>query len=128
MVEGRAEGPPPVMSRLAAGQLLSWSDGEISAAKLQKMMADAVADGLHHPLVTRPSHVLPDQHAHSSLMELLKAQTPILDDICHVPQGLGDRVLKLSFIIQGLYQHYPTDFVRIMGAASGGCDPFGRSS
>ena len=76
-----ARAPDPGISRLGAHQLLEWCDGELSASKLQTVMESALQDGLKHPMVTRLGEIAAAQHSHSSLMDLLKTRTAILDDI-----------------------------------------------
>ena len=107
------------ISRLAAGQLLVWADGGTSASQLQTVMQDAVTDGLQHPMVSRLSGIQSGQHAHGSLMHLLKENTAALDDICPVPGSAQDQMLPLSSIIRRLYQYYPTEFVHRLGADVG---------
>ena len=59
------------ISRLAAGQLLLWADGAISAAQLQRTMCDALADGLDHPMVKRLADLPPEGRAQQALMDLI---------------------------------------------------------
>ena len=59
------------LSRLAAGLLKSWGEGVLSASELQVHMANAVADGLEHPMVQRLADVGTGQHAHEGLMALM---------------------------------------------------------
>lgn len=107
------------MSRLAAGQLLRWSDGDLSAAKLLAIMKDADEDGLQHVMVSRLSGLPSGQHAQHSLLELLRSHTAVFDDIHKVVGVSSDHILKPSAMISRLYQHYPAKFVRVFGAQAG---------
>lgn len=106
------------ISMLAARQLLVWSDGSLSASKLQTIMSDAVSDGLTHPMVQRLSDIKGGQHANTSLLQLLKEKTAVLDDIREVDH-LGNHLLPPSAIIRRLYAHNPSEFTRILGAERG---------
>lgn len=113
------QGPPPSISRLAAGQLRLWADGELPASKLQIVMEDAVTDGLNHPMVVRLSRIQPSQHAHQSLMVVLKECTAVVDDIRSIDGAIGEtgtQMLAPSSIIKRLYKHYPLEFNRRLGA------------
>ena len=67
----QGDGAPAAISQLAWRQLLRWADGEVSASRLQEAMADAVADGLDHPMVVRMSRVGSGQHANAGFMDVL---------------------------------------------------------
>ena len=82
-------------------------------------MQDAVTDGLQHPMVSRLSGIQSGQHAHGSLVHLLKENPAALDDICPVPGSAQDQMLPLSSIIRRVYQYYPTEFVHRLGADVG---------
>jgi hypothetical protein len=107
------------ISQLASRQLLQWADGELSASRLQEVMADAVADGMQHPMVVRMSGVMASQHAHQGFMDLLRANTAVLDDIRPISGAAGgaaSHILPPSSIIRCLYQHYPDEFTDRFGA------------
>eukprot|EP00959_Pyramimonas_sp_CCMP1952_P003377 70312-Pyramimonas_sp.AAC.1 len=72
---------PSSMSHLCWRQMLLWSSGDISASRLQETMADAMRDGLNHPMVVRVAQVGEGGHAHVGLMTLLENRTQILDQI-----------------------------------------------
>ena len=62
------------MSRLAAGHLLAWADGDLSAARVVSHMRDAVEDGMSHPTVVRLAGCQTGQHAQKSLVDLLESK------------------------------------------------------
>ena len=59
------------LSRLAAGHLLDWADGASSASKVQYHMANALADGLDHPMVRRLAGIGEGRNASTGLFKLL---------------------------------------------------------
>ena len=82
-------------------------------------MADAVADGLEHVMVTRMSVVGQSQHAHQGFMDLIRRRTPILDDIRSIPDARGDAAshfLPPSAILRNIHRYYPEQFQRRLGA------------
>ena len=71
--EGDAANPHVGVSRLAGGLLRDWADGAISATHLRSHMANALADGLNHPMVERlATFGAGAQHAQENLMRLLE--------------------------------------------------------
>jgi hypothetical protein len=82
-------------------------------------MEDAVADGMAHPMVVRLSRLRSGQHAHASMMALLRERTPLLDDIRRIPSASGEtgcHMLAPSAIIRRIYANYPHEFRRRLGA------------
>ena len=66
-----AAAEPTSISRLAAGMLLEWADGGLSASRLQQHCSNAREDGLGHPMVQRLANMGTNQNAHNGLMRLL---------------------------------------------------------
>ena len=74
------------LSMLAGGLLKSWGEGVLSASELQVHMANAVADGLEHPMVQRLADVGDGRHAHEGLIALL-TEIGVLELITPLDQG-----------------------------------------
>lgn len=124
-----AEQAPVAMSQLASRQLLAWADGDLSAQRLEQVMTDAVADGLRHPMVGTLSGIGSGHHAHHGVMELLRRETAVLDDIRSVPGAAGDgacSVLLPSSIIRRIFKHYPAEFKIRFGAEQARVKAFWR--
>ena len=115
------------MSKLASRQLLLWADGELSAARLQQTMQDAIDDGLAHPMVLRMSQVGQAQHAHHGFMDMLTRHTAALDNISPIAGAVGDaasHILLPSTILRSLSRFYPGEFRRRLGADRGLLESF----
>ena len=93
--------------------ILAWCDGESSAAKLQQHMADAVADGLNHPMVARLSNVGSGQNAHSGILQLL-SECGIHDLV--TPAGAATHFVKPSALIRTVHHYYRREFKVRFGA------------
>eukprot|EP00969_Alexandrium_andersonii_P048967 2147838-Alexandrium_andersonii.AAC.1 len=55
------------ISRLAAGHLLEWCDGETSASRVVNHMRNASLDGFAHPMVAKIAKAGVGQHAQAGL-------------------------------------------------------------
>ena len=61
----------PTISKLASGHLLDYCDGMLSAARMQHHMANAVADGMRHPMVQRLGNLPSANNAQRGVKQLL---------------------------------------------------------
>ena len=105
-------------SRLASGILLDWCDGVTSAQQLRVHMANALSDGLAHPMVVRLSRVANDdapQHSHAGMMELL-GRCGILALLTPVLDATVTHMVLPSTIVKVLHDSYPIAFRRRLGA------------
>ena len=88
----------------------------MSAVQLQQHLANAVSDGLHHPMVTRLSRLGGSpQDCHAGLMNLLR-ECRILDMIEPVPDAPSMQIILPSTLIQTIHRHYPQMFTARFGA------------
>ena len=67
-----SDADPRGISKLAAGQLLDWCDGDSSAQSVVHHMRHAEQYGLAHPMVHRICQAGEGQHAHGGLMAVLE--------------------------------------------------------
>ena len=70
--QGERARDAPVISHFARGVLLQWSDGECSAAQVQRHADNCWRDGLRHPTVGRLRGVGEDQNAQRGVKTLLE--------------------------------------------------------
>ena len=112
---GREEPGRP--SRLAAGLLLEWADGGVSSQRLQEHMANAVADGLAHPMVSRLANVGAGQHAATGLLQLME-QCGVMGWMTVLPGNPVSHMVLPSAYIKLLSRDYPQEFSRRVGAST----------
>ena len=106
------------ISRLAGRQLLKWADGEQAATAVQQVCADAISDGMCHPMVARIAGLGAGNHAHGDLTSLLSDLTEVPGLIQAAP-GAGSVASHLvlpSRIISSLQRFYPDQFKLRLGA------------
>ena len=97
------------VSRLAAGVLLDWCDGDLFASKLQTRMSDAVSDNFKHPMIVRLSEIGSGQNAHGGLMTLCE-RLGITDFITARPNETVSHFVLPSAYIRMMHTHYKRDF------------------
>jgi hypothetical protein len=116
-LESEADAAPPSrgMSRLAAGHLLDWGDGVVSASKLQWHMAHCLEDEFDHPMIQRLAAIGAAQNAQAGLLKLLES--------CGIPQlitpidgRLFSQVMLPSTWLRLLHKDYPRQFRLSLGA------------
>eukprot|EP00959_Pyramimonas_sp_CCMP1952_P271976 5686578-Pyramimonas_sp.AAC.1 len=106
----------PNISRLAGGHLIEWCDGRVSALRRRNRMANAVADGMAHPMALRLSNIGSEgspQRCNRGLMGLLQecGVNGLIDTL-----PTNDRAVLPSRYIALLHKHYNRDFGRLLGA------------
>ena len=103
------------ISHLAGGQLSTWCDGFLSASGVQMANADAIRDGMKHPMVQRFADLGQGQHAQRGIMQRL--------DLCGIfcfidevpdPCEVTHSVLPSKWI--ALLSQYPDEFRLRCGA------------
>ena len=121
----------PEMSNLAAGRLLSWADGQLSATAVRACMQDAVDDGMTHPMVVRIASaggagVARAQHSNNGLITLL-GECGVLTCLTPIPPpSKVSTVLLPSTIINIMCTYYPLAFKRHFGAVERSVGSFWR--
>ena len=89
------DAPLSGMSRLFGRLLLEWCNGRCSAAKLHTFAAEALRDGLHHPMIAAVAAAGANQHSHESIMGLLAA-CGVQDNVSAFPEEAGTDMLLPS--------------------------------
>ena len=116
-LEIQNDGTQTQCSHLAAGQIQAWSDGKSSAAQLHRHMANAVKDGMQHPMIVRINNIctLETQHKANHGMLAVLETTGIPDLISKLDGPVSDLVLPSTWA-KLLCDNYPHEFRRRLGA------------
>ena len=106
------------ISLLAAGLLLEWCDGDSSSTRLRFHNANAMGDGMRHPMIVRLGSVPGGQNAHRGIMEILE-NLGIADLLTQIPGPPVTWLLLPSSLAGVLCNHYPREFRVRLGADTG---------
>ena len=106
--------PSPVISRLFGNLLLDWSDGLMSARKLQFTAANALYDGFDHPMAHRLAQAGAGQNAQQGLLSLLRG-CGVADLLTVYPDEEVTHLMLPSTWLKVVSQ-YPSDFALQLGA------------
>ena len=97
----------------------SWSDGELSSARLRRHMKNARTDGLLQPSIITLSNIggaqSGEQHCHASLMKILD-DIGVTSLITHVGDAETTHAVLPSTSIRIMFRHYEHEFKQRLGA------------